>query len=265
MFNDSVIILTGASEGIGNALAHALSAQGARLVLTARNEQRLLELKTKLGRDDADIVVCPGDISDETHCRQMIEQTVNHFGRIDILVNNAGITMWSEFEQLTDLSVFDKLHQVNLMGAVYCTYYALPWLKKSQGTVVAVASLAGLTGVPCRTAYAASKHAMLGFFDSLRIEQAKNGIKVVNIAPDFVVSQIHKRALDKDGQALGQTPMQEAKIMSSEACADFIVKAIEKQQRLAITSFRGKLGRWLKLLAPSLIDKLAAKAIAQRH
>jgi short-subunit dehydrogenase len=148
---------------------------------------------------------------------------------------------------------------------VYCSYYALPHLKKTQGTLVAVASMAGLTGVPSRTAYAASKHAMIGFFESLRIEQQDNNVDVVIIAPDFVVSQIHKRAIDKDGNALGKSPMQEQKIMSSEACATIIVDAMKNKKRLTLTSFRGKVGRWLRMLAPKVIDNIAARAINKRH
>ena len=131
--------------------------------------------------------------------------------------------------------------------------------------LVAVASLAGLTGVPERSGYAASKHAMVGFFDSLRIELAGSGVDVCVVAPDFVVSEIHKRAIGPDGEPLGASPMMQAKIMTAEQCAAHIVRGIEKRQRLVLMTARGKFGRWLKLLAPSLIDRIAAKAIRQRH
>ncbi|MFT5164060.1 MAG: short-subunit dehydrogenase [Alteromonadaceae bacterium] len=280
-FNNKVFIITGASEGIGCALAKQLANQcikkdatdnkansQLKLVLAARNEQRLQTLKQQLieqGLDAGNILLVPTDVSVEQDCQQLIDKTVNQFGQIDYLINNAGITMWSAFEDLTDLSVFNKIYQVNVMGAVYLSYYALPHLKKAQGTIVAVASLAGLTGVPSRSAYAASKHAMVGFFDSLRIEQKDNNINVITIAPDFVVSQIHKRALDKNGNALEHSPMQEKKIMSSEDCGLFIINAIKRNKRLAITSLRGKMGMFLKLFFPSFIDTLAAKAIRQRH
>ncbi|MFT4927745.1 MAG: short-subunit dehydrogenase [Phenylobacterium sp.] len=264
-----VYIITGASEGIGFALAEALAlTDSPKLVLAARNSDRLAILQQQLieqGLDADNILAVPTDITIETDCQQLIAQTVSRFGQIDYLINNAGITMWSEFDQLTDLSVFDKVYQVNVMGAVYCSYYALPHLKKTQGTIVAVASLAGLVGVPTRSAYAASKHAMIGFFDSLRIEQKANNVNIVTVAPDFVVSQIHKRALDKDGQPLQQSPMQEQKIMSSEDCALFIINAIKKNKRLAIPSLRGKLGQILKVFCPALIDHLAARAIRLRR
>jgi short-subunit dehydrogenase len=154
--------------------------------------------------------------------------------------------------------------RINYLGAAYCTYYALPHLKKSKGRIVAVSSITGLSGVPTRTAYAASKHALFGFFDSLRIELLDTGVTVTMIAPDFVLSEIHRRALGSDGKPLGKSPMQEEKIMTAEKCATLIVKAIENRERLLVTSLRGKLGRWVKMFAPGMIDKVTAKAIQKK-
>jgi short-subunit dehydrogenase len=173
--------------------------------------------------------------------------------------------MWARLDAVSDLSVFERLLQVNYLGAVYATAAALPYLKASHGLIVAVASIAGLTGVPERTGYAASKHAMVGFFESLRIELMGSGVDVTIVAPDFVVSQIHRRATGADGRPLGVTPMQEAHIMSAEACAALIVAAMRRRQRLLITSRRGRLGRWARLIAPRRIDRLAALAIRERR
>jgi short-subunit dehydrogenase len=148
---------------------------------------------------------------------------------------------------------------------VYTTAAALTHLKASRGLIVAVASLAGLTGVPERTAYAGSKHAMVGFFESLRIELAASGVGVTIIAPDFVVSELHRRALGPDGAPLGRTPMQEEHIMSAERCAQLILEAMQRRQRLLITSARGRLVRWVRLVAPGLVDDLAARAIRTRR
>ena len=126
-----------------------------------------------------------------------------------------------------------------------------------------ISSVAGLTGVPTRTAYSASKHAMFGFFDSLRIELIQTGVSVTMIAPDFVLSEIHRRAYGKDGSPLGKSPLQKDKIMTASACAGQIVKAMENRDRLAVLSLRGKLGRWLKMIAPGWMDRVAAKAIRQ--
>ena len=138
-------------------------------------------------------------------------------------------------------------------------------MKRSATFLFAVASLAGLTGVPERSGYSASKHAMVGFFDSLRIELAGTGVDITIVAPDFVVSEIHKRAIGPDGEPLGASPMMQTKIMTAEECARRIAGAMERRPRMLLMSTRGKLGRWLKLLAPSVIDRMAARAIRQRH
>ncbi len=259
------IILTGASEGIGRALALALAAGGARLALAARDRQRLESLAQECRARGGEARALPTDVTNTQDCEWLVDETVKAFGGIDVLVHNAGITMWSRFDELKDLSIFERLIEVNYLAPVRLTALALPHLKDSKGLLVAVASLAGLTGVPERSGYAASKHAMIGFFDSLRIELAGSGVDVSVIAPDFVVSEIHKRAIGPDGEPLGDSPMMQSRIMTAEDCAARIVRAIGKRKRLVLMSARGRLGRWLKLLAPAVIDRIAAKAIKQRH
>jgi short-subunit dehydrogenase len=190
---------------------------------------------------------------------------VQRFGGVDVLVNNAGITMWARFDEVRDLAVYSQLLAVNYLGAVHCTAAALPYLKASRGLIVAVASIAGLTGVPERTGYAASKHALVGFFESLRIELAGSGVAVTIVAPDFVVSQIHRRAIGRDGAPLGASPMQEPRIMTAETCAQLITAAMRRRQRLLITSRRGRWGRWARLLLPQTVDRLSARAIRERR
>ena len=259
------VLITGASEGIGRALALELAAQGARLVLNARSEARLREAARDCARFGAEVVAIPGDVAQRQDCQRMVEGAIGRFGRLDTLVNNAGITMWARFDAVQDFSVFERLLAVNYLGAVYLTAAALPHLKQARGLIVAVASIAGLTGVPERTGYAASKHAMVGFFESLRIELRGSGVAVSIIAPDFVASQIHRRAVGPDGKPLGQTPMQESRIMTAEACARLMVRAMQRRQRLAILSPRGRLGRWARLIAPAWVDGIAQRAIRERH
>jgi short-subunit dehydrogenase len=162
------------------------------------------------------------------------------------------------------VDLLERLMRTNYLGAAWLTRRALPALAAARGRIVAVSSLAGIAGVPTRTGYAASKHAMFGFFDSLRIELADRGVSVTVIAPDFVRSEIHRRAIGPDGRPLGASPMVETKIMSADECARIIVEAALKRRRLVITSLRGRAMRWLKLLAPSLVDRLAARAIRRR-
>jgi short-subunit dehydrogenase len=249
------IILTGASEGIGRALALALVSCGARVVLAARDAERLETLALECRGRGGQALAIATDVTNAQDCEWLVAETLKAFGGIDVVVHNAGITMW----------IFERLLEVNYLAPVRLTALTLPHLKESKGLIVAVASLAGLTGVPERSGYAASKHALIGFFDSLRIELAGSGVAVCVIAPDFVVSEIHKRAIGPDGQPLGLSPMMQAKIMTAENCAARIVRAIVKRERLVLMSARGKLGRWLKILAPSLIDRIAARAIRQRH
>jgi short-subunit dehydrogenase len=264
-FSDNVVILTGASEGIGRALALALAPQRPLLVVAARGMDRLESLARECRALGATVLPVATDVTDESQCAALISRTIEAFGRIDTLVVNAGATMWTRLDALEDTTVLRRVMDVNYFGAVYCTRAALPYLQKSAGRLVAVASVAGLTGVPERTGYSASKHAMVGFFDSLRIELAGSGVTVTVIAPDFVVSQIHRRALGADGRPLGETPMQEDRIMTAERCAELIIDAMARRKRLLITSRRGRLGRWFKLLAPGIIDRIAAKAIAQKR
>ena len=262
---DKVIVITGASSGIGEALALALAPLGPRIVLSGRDGAKLDEMTAACAKRGARAISHVADISDPSDCQSIIDRAVVEFGGIDVLVNNAGVTMWARFDALADLAAFEQLMRVNYLGAVYLTRYALPALKKSRGLIVAVASVAGFTGVPERTAYAGSKHALVGFMESLRIELAGSGVDVTIVAPDFVLTQTHKRAIGPDGKPLGASPMQTTRIMPAEDCAARIITAIERRKRLVILSARGRLGRWLKLIAPGLIDRIAARAIRRRY
>ncbi len=199
--------------------------------------------------------------SDKDQCKNLIEKTLSEFGRIDTLINNAGISMSAKFEEIKDLDVFRKIMDVNYLGSVYCTYYALPYLKKSKGRIVGISSLTGLVGVPTRTGYAASKHAMRGFYDSLRIELMNTGVSVTMIYPGFVTSEVRERALGIDGNPVGKSHLDESKIMSTEECARQIINAAAKRKRELVMTPKGKLGLWIKLIAPKLIDRTSLKTM----
>jgi short-subunit dehydrogenase len=256
-------VVTGASQGIGRALCLELSAQRPRLALAARDLASLEAVAAECRERGAETLVAATDVSQEGDCRRLVAQAVARFGGLDALVNNAGIGMIARFDELEDLSVYERLIRVNYLGCVWLTHAALPELKKSRGQVLAVASLAGLTGVPTRTGYAASKHAVIGFYDSLRIELRDSGVGVTVACPDFVLSEIHRRALGRDGRPLGRSPMQESRIMTAEECARRIVRAMERRERLLVMSLRGRLGRLLRLFAPGLIDRIAARAVRE--
>lgn len=264
-YTDLVVVITGASEGIGRALALRLARERPKLVLAARSRGRLDEVARQAGALGAECLVVPADLVDRAACESVVAAALARFGRIDVLVANAGITMWSRLDALEDPGILERLMRVNYLGTAWLTQAALPALKASRGRLVAVASVAGLLGVPERTGYAASKHAVVGFCDSLRIELAGTGVSVTVIAPDFVVSRAHERAIGPDGRPLGTSPMQRDRIMTAETCAGLIRDAVLRRERLRVTSARGRLGRWLQLLAPSLTDRMAARAIAQKR
>jgi short-subunit dehydrogenase len=260
-FASKVVVVTGASSGIGKALCLALAAQHPRLVLAARDEEQLRSTATACAERGAETLVVKTDVAIEAECRDLVRRAVERFGALDVLVNNAGIGMIARFDELQDLSVYERLMRVNYLGSLYPTFHALPHLKRSRGLIVAVASLAGLTGVPTRTGYSASKHAVIGFFDSLRVELLGSGVDVTVVAPDFVVSEIHRRAVGPAGEPLGPSPMQEGRIMTAERCAERILRAMERRERLLVMSLRGKLGRFVRLFLPGLIDRVALRAV----
>jgi NAD(P)-dependent dehydrogenase (short-subunit alcohol dehydrogenase family) len=264
-FTGNVVVVTGASEGIGRALCEALAPQRPKLVLAARNAERLESLAAACRAAGAETLVVSGDLTDEARCAALVTATIERFGRLDTLIANAGRTMWARVEEIEDPSVFRELMELNFFSAVWLTLAALPHLKASRGRIVAVASVAGLTGVPARSAYCASKHAVVGFFDSLRIELRGTGVTVTTVCPDFVLSEAHRRALDGSGRPLGQSPMRESKIMTAAECAALTLRAVAGRRRLLITSRRGRLGRFIKVFAPGLVDRIAARAIARRQ
>ncbi len=261
VFKDKVVVITGASSGIGKELALQLAEQGAWLVLAARNTERLTAVKTECETRGGKAIAIPTDVTEGEQCEALIQQTVSHFARVDMLINNAGRSMYANFEDIRDISIFEALMRVNYLGSVYCTYYALPHLKQTHGRIVGISSLTGKTGVPTRSGYAATKHAMAGFFDTLRIELAPHQVSVTMIYPGFVASVVRERAIGEDGQPLGRSTVQESEAMPVETCARLILRAAERRKREEVMTWRGKLGLWLKLIAPGLVDRMAMQAI----
>ncbi len=253
-----VVILTGASSGIGRALALELARRHGRLVLAARDRARLDEVAALCQAQGAEALVVPTDVTVEDQCRKLADEATARFGRVDVLINNAGRAMWSRFDQLDDLRVIEEVMRLNFFGGVYCTRHALPALKQSRGLIVAMASISGLLGVPMLSGYAASKHAVIGFYESLRIELERSGVGVTIIAPDYVQSEILDRALDAHGKPLAHSPLDQRKMLTAEACARRVVKAMDRRERLVLTSFRSAAARWGQLLAPKLVDSITA-------
>lgn len=251
-----VVVITGASSGIGEACVFQYTALGSKVVMAARNIDKLKETEAELLARGNEVLSVKADVSIEADCKQLIEKTIERFGKIDVLINNAGISMRAPFLDV-DLSVLKNLMDVNFWGTVYCTKYALPHLLKSKGSLVGVSSIAGFVGLPGRTGYSASKYAMQGFLDTIRIEHLKSGLHVLIAAPGFTASNVRFSALTADGSQQGETPRKEDKMMSSEEVAWHIYKAVAKRKRTLILTFvEGKLTVFLKKFAPALLDIL---------
>jgi NAD(P)-dependent dehydrogenase (short-subunit alcohol dehydrogenase family) len=256
------IVITGASDGIGRALALTLAARGARLTLAARSKEGLDRAVQECKDAGGDAQAVPTDVTDPTACHALVSQAAEWAGGIDAFVNNAGISFRARLEEVTDLSIFDRVMHVNYLGAVYCTQFALPHLRASQGLLVAVSSLQGLTGFPGYSGYAASKHAVQGFFDSLRIELRGSGVDVLVVSPGAVATDIGLRGLGPDGAPRGEQS-RTADSMSVEECARQIARAMERRQRELVMTAQAKLMLWLRMFAPGYVDGVVDKAVRQ--
>ena len=256
-----VVIITGASSGIGRALAMDFFSRGVSLALGARRIDQLEALKAEL--QGPDILCVETDVTQEADCKRLVDLTLEKYGRIDVLINNAGISMRALFKDM-DLEVMHRLMNVNFYGTVYCTKYALPHLLETKGSLVGVISIAGYVGLPGRTAYSASKFAVRGFLDTIRIEHLRSGLHVLVAAPGFTASEVRKVALTADGTPQGVTPRNEGAMMSAETCAFQIAEAIIKRKReLILTFVEGKLTVFLGKFFPSLLDKLTYNHMAK--
>jgi short-subunit dehydrogenase len=253
IFKNKVVIVTGASSGIGRATALEFARQGSKVVLAARSEDKLKELQAEINSMGSEVLTCITDVSVEEDCRILVEKTVEHFGTVHILINNAGISMRALFEDV-DISVLKRLMDVNFWGTVYCTKYALPYIVANRGSVVGVSSTAGFHGLPGRTGYSASKFAIHGFLETVRIEYLKEKLHVMIIAPGFTASEVRKHALMADGSEQGNSPREEKKMMSPEHVARWVLKGIRKRKRNKIMTWTGRLSALLQRIIPGVVD-----------
>ncbi|MFM7488624.1 MAG: SDR family oxidoreductase [Cytophagales bacterium] len=259
---DKVVIITGGSSGIGKALAEVFSQRGSKVLITGRNKQDLLNAQQNLQAKGLEIAVFQADVSTENDNRMMVEETMRLFGRIDILINNAGVSMRALFEDFS-LEAFRKVMNINFYGTVYATRYALPHIIRSKGSVVGISSINGKRSTPARSAYAASKFAMEGFLETLRTEVMTRGVHVLVVSPGFTASNIRKRSLTKDGTPQGDSPRKENEMMTAEAVANHVYRAVLMRKRNVTLTIKGKLAIWINKWWPSLADKLVYNELAK--
>ena len=252
---NKVIIITGASSGIGKALAFALAKKGNKLVLAGRNKEKLNAVLQKMNEVNISAISIVTDVCKKEDCKNLIHKCITEFGRIDVLINNAGISMRALFNE-SDLEIIYKVMNTNFWGTVFCTKYALPYLLQSNGSLVGVSSIAGHIGLPERSAYSASKFAMNGFLESVRSENMENDLHVLIACPGFTASNIRKAALTKDGTPQKESPRNEQKMMTAEKVAKNIICAIDCKKDTLTLSINGKLAVWLNRFFPKLAKRL---------
>jgi short-subunit dehydrogenase len=210
----------------------------------------------------AKAVSIPMDVGDEGQCKALVASTLAAYGRIDVLVNNAGFGVGARFANLSSLALFVEVMNTNFLGSVYCTCYALPHLQRSRGRIVAVSSIAAKIPLPFFSSYTASKYAMNGFFDAIRMELADSGVSVTTICPDFVATRFSENVRNADGRRRGLGAKgYSGKTMTARECARRIVEAAAARRREVTLSFRGRLAPWIMLLAPGVFDKVAMKVV----
>ena len=259
---NKVVIITGGSSGIGKALALNLGGCGAKIVISGRDEKKLLEAHQELSDLGIDCLAVVSDVSNASDVETLINETVTKYGQIDILINNAGITMRGLLID-TAPSVLQKVMDVNYMGTVYATKAALPHLLKTKGVIVGITSIAGYHGLPVRSGYSASKFAMNGFLEAVRTELRHTGVHVLLAAPGFVRSNIRVAALDTAGQVAGESVRDENNMMTPETCAEIIVNAIRKRKRSVVMTLMGNLIVFFNRWWPSLVDRAVYSQLAK--
>lgn len=253
IFQNKVVIVTGGTEGIGRALVTLLIQYGAKVATCGRNQDKLYQLQMQYPGLPLHTIVA--DVSNYEDCQNLITTTVKTYGGIDILINNAGITMRSLLED-TDVAVIRKVMEVNFFGAVYCTKLALPHITERRGSIIGISSVAGYRGLPSRSGYSASKFALQGWLEAIRTELLDSGVNVMWVSPGYTASNIRNAALDQNGNATGESFMDEAGMMTAEECAGHILRAVEKRKRTLVLTFTGKRAVFMNRFFPSLTDRM---------
>jgi short-subunit dehydrogenase len=257
----NVTVITGASDGIGAEIARQLAAERPRLVLAARR----LDARQRVAEDcvarGAEAIAVRCDVGVEADCKALIDAGLARFGRIDVLLNNAGVSGHARFDEVTDFAWYEAMLRVNYLGTLWCTRYALPALRASRGLVAAMCSLAGKVGVPGRTAYSASKFAQAGFLEALRVELGGTGVDVTVIYPGVVLTGIRVHGYGPDGKPAGKSGLKEEGAMSVEECARQSIAAMRARERELVMTAKARVGLWLRLIAPGLVDRMAAAAV----
>ncbi|HSW32837.1 MAG TPA: SDR family oxidoreductase [Steroidobacteraceae bacterium] len=259
-FNGATVLVTGAGSGLGHAIAEHFAAAGAHIVALDKDAAAVARLQSELEARGRACLAVPCDVTDPDACARAVAAAVERFGAIDVLVNNAGMSHRSGLAE-TDLTVIRRVMDVNFYGAIHCTKAALPRLIERRGLVIAISSVAGYTPLIARTGYAASKHALHGFFESLRTELAPQGVHVMMACPSFIATQIDRNALGGDGQPVRHAQVTIGRPLTPDAAAQQIVAGAARDRRLLLIGRTARIAWWVSRLAPALYEKLMARRL----
>ncbi len=259
-FKNKVVWITGASTGIGEALAYSFAGKGARLILSSRNESELNRVKNNCKCEKGAVSILPFDLEDTGAMLDIASQGISIFGTIDILINNGGISQRSLVKD-TLIEVDERIMRVNYLSQIALTKAVLPcMLEKKSAHLVVISSVMGVMATPLRSAYCASKHALHGFFDALRAEVWKENISVTIACPASIKTDISLNALTGNGQTHGKMDPQQAKGMSSEICAAQIINAVIKKREQVIIGPPIKHVTLIKRFMPGIYSRIARSA-----
>lgn len=254
-----VVVIVGGAGGIGRALARSFGERGCAVALVDLDASRLQQAQDELKGIATTTYAC--DITNEQRCSQVMEEVQKDLGRIDVLVQSAGLTHVSPFVT-TSLEVYRRVLEVNFFGVVALTKAALPALIASKGQIIVLSSICGIAPLIGRTGYCASKHALHGFFDSLRCELSSQDVSVLLVCPSFVETDFASRGLSGDGSRLSFERSTLGRPLEPAEVAEAIYRAASKRQRLLVLTWRGKLTYWLTRLVPGVYERMMSKRFA---
>ncbi len=265
-FHGRTAIVTGASSGLGAALAVTLAAARANVVLFSPETERQQQVATQCEQAGGQALSVVGDVTRPEDCQRLVADTVARFGQLDHLVANAGISMWARFAEVQDLAVFRRLVEVNYLGALYCVYHALPHLRQSGGMITAITSIQGKIAVPMHTGYVASKHALQGFCEALRLELQGTGVGVLTVLPHWLRgTELRQRAFGSDGRELGASSRRHSReSVPMELACQLIVQAMAARRRELVIPWKLKALLVLNLLWPRRAEALILGAVKQQ-
>jgi short-subunit dehydrogenase len=267
MFLNKTIVITGASSGLGAALAKELAAFNPNLVLFSRNLEKLNEVVKECNDKGSNTIAVQGDTTKPEDCKKLLDETLKSFGSVDHLVLNAGVSMWAKFEEINDLSFFNKLIETNYLSAVYLSHLFIPHLIKTKGMITAISSIQGDVAVPNHTGYVASKHALTGFLNTLRMELKKSGVDILLVKPHWLRgTDLRKNAFDKNGNRIGESKKEHNKeSITLEECSRKIIQGMQGRKRELVIPPKLKLLEWLNLISPGLAERIVSGKVKEQE